>query len=499
MDGVIGPPARCNNQTYMAATTLMSLPTEPSALLAVAPRMVGRFSIRAEIGRGSNGVVYSAFDPVLSREVAIKAIPLMHDRKWSERIEANFLNEAKAAAGLNHPHIVTVFDAGKTDSLAYLAMERLYGRDLHEVIVSGQHFSPRQVASLMTRVADAVHFAHKRGLIHRDIKPSNIFIQRDGKPKVLDFGVALANLGEPSGTERRQLIGTPNYMSPEQALGRKLDARSDVFSIGTILYELLAGRRAFDGSTIDETLAQVISDAPPALESQKANLPPRLVEICNRALEKDIEKRYQSAGDLRNDLAAFAGQPSTNAANQSLYATLGGSRAVLENVGDLLWRRATPRAVVVAVVVAVVITAWLAISDSASPPVVAEAPPTQATPPAPTSIVEEAPLVTAAPAQVRTLPAEPPRPARKPTGRITRTETSSAQTLAAAEGFVTLAVAPWGEVFVDGATRGVSPPLNRLNLPSGVHVIEVRNGTAPPFSARVEVRPGQTLTLQHRF
>src|SRR5215470_18263323 len=132
---------RCNNRTCMAATTLMSLPTEPSALLASAPRMVGRFSIRAEIGRGSNGVVYSAFDPVLSREVAIKAIPLTHDRRWSERIEANFLNEAKAAAGLNHPHIVTVFDAGKSETLAYLAMERLHGRDLHEVIVSGQHFS----------------------------------------------------------------------------------------------------------------------------------------------------------------------------------------------------------------------------------------------------------------------------------------------------------------------------------------------------------------------
>jgi serine/threonine-protein kinase len=458
--------------------------------------MVGRFSVRAEIGRGSNGVVYSAFDPVLSREVAIKAIPLTADRKWSERIEANFLNEAKAAAGLNHPHIVTVFDAGKTDSLAYLAMERLHGRDLHEVIVSGQHFSPRQVASLITRVADAVHFAHKRGLIHRDIKPSNIFILRDGKPKVLDFGVALANLGEVTGTERRQLIGTPNYMSPEQALGRKLDARSDVFSIGTILYELLAGRRAFDGSTIDETLAQVISDAPAPIDAQKQNIPQRLIEICNKALEKDIEKRYQSAGDLRNDLAAFAGQPATNAANQSSYVTQSGARAVLDQVGDVLWRRATPRTIALAVAAALVIAAWLALGDSAhapTPEVAAPAPPPQA----PTPIVIEPPPVATAPVETKPQP-EPSKPAKKAT-RVTRTETSTAQALASAEGFVTLAVAPWGEVFVDGATRGVSPPLNRIALPSGVHVIEVRNGSAPPFLARVEIKPGQTLNLQHRF
>ncbi len=480
----------------MAASTLMSLPTEPSALLAAAPRMVGRFSIRDEIGRGSNGVVYSAFDPVLSREVAIKAIPLTQDRKWSERIEANFLNEAKAAAGLNHPHIVTVFDAGKSDTLAYLAMERLHGRDLHEVIVSGQQFSPRQVASLMTRVADAVHFAHKRGLVHRDIKPSNIFIQRDGKPKVLDFGVALANI-DASSTEKRQLIGTPNYMSPEQALGRKLDARSDVFSIGTILYELLAGRRAFDGNTIDETLAQVISDAPAPLAELRPTLPSRLIDICNKALEKDIEKRYQSAGDLRNDLAAFAGQPSTNAANQARYGTQGGARAIASNVGSLLWQRVTAKSIGITVVGVVALIAWLVVTQEPQRPQAAQAPAAQM-PVAPPPAVVESP-----PAPVAALPVEPPpvvvEPAKQRKPRVARTELPSAQPVNNAEGFVSLAVTPWGEVFVDGTTRGVSPPLSKLTLPTGVHTIEVRNGSAPPFSARVEIKPGQTLALQHRF
>src|SRR4030095_8022817 len=175
-----------------------------------------------------------------------------------------------------------------------------------------------------------------------------------------------------------------------QALCRQPNARTGVFSIGTFLYELLAGRRAFDGSTIDETLAQVISDAPAPIDAQKQNIPQRLIEICNKALEKDIEKRYQSAGDLRKDLAAFAGQPATNAANQSSYATQGGTRAVLDQVGDVLWRRATPRTIALAVVAALAITAWLALLDSKHAPTTEVAAPAPA-PQAPTPTVNEPP------------------------------------------------------------------------------------------------------------
>lgn len=132
--------------------TLATLPTEPSARLVAAPAAIGRFQIRGEIGRGSNGVVYAAHDPVLGREVAIKAIPLTDDEYFRQQVEANFLNEAKAAAGVNHPNIVTVFDAGKSDQLAYIAMERLHGRDLHDFLVSGQRLGYRQIAHLMARV-----------------------------------------------------------------------------------------------------------------------------------------------------------------------------------------------------------------------------------------------------------------------------------------------------------------------------------------------------------
>ena len=270
------------------------------------PKTIGRFTILNEIGRGSYGVVWAAQDPVLAREVAIKVIPLAREAEFRTQIEANFLREAKSAGGMSHPSIVTIYDAGKTDAFAYIAMERLHGQDLHEYLASGNRMSPRQAASMMMRLADAIHYANKRGLVHRDIKPSNIFLSRDLKPKLLDFGTALAPTprdAKDKGT--RQLVGTPNYMSPEQAKGEPLDARSDIFSLGTILYELLAGRRAFDGRTIDETLEQVLGARPRAVDKIRPETPEPLVAIVRKAMERDPANRYQKASDFRNALADF--------------------------------------------------------------------------------------------------------------------------------------------------------------------------------------------------
>ena len=234
---------------FGAATKTSALELDGAAPVPVPPQTIGRFTVLNEIGRGSYGVVYAAHDPVLGREVAIKIIPLSSEERYRHQIEASFLREAKSAGGMSHPGIVTIYDADKTDALAYIAMERLHGQDLHEYLASGNRMNPRQAAAMMMRVADAIHYANKRGLVHRDIKPSNIFLSRDLKPKLLDFGTALAPVAEPMPKGTRQLVGTPNYMSPEQARGESLDARSDIFSLGTILYELLAGRRAFDGDS----------------------------------------------------------------------------------------------------------------------------------------------------------------------------------------------------------------------------------------------------------
>jgi serine/threonine-protein kinase len=480
--------------------TLITLPTEPSALIADAPRTVGRFTIRTEIGRGSNGVVYSAYDPVLSREVAIKAMPLTQNGAWHARMEESFLNEAKIAAGLNHPHIVTVFDAGRTETLAYIAMERLHGRDLHEVIAAGHNLTFRQVASLIARVADAVHFAHKRGLVHRDIKPSNIFLLKDGKPKVLDFGVALAHVADAGSSEKRQLIGTPNYMSPEQALGNKLDPRSDVFSLGTILYELLAGRRAFEGKTIDETLRQVVSDAPPALDTLQPNVPPALIEIVGRALEKDVARRYQTAGELRNALAAFSSQPSTAAAN--LAYSSGSLQVKLQRSINRAFRGPNGKQNAIAAALLLVVgvagvTLYALNQDEEEAKPVAAAPAPKPVP----IVVAPAPEPPApAPTAAQTAADNAAAAARAQAKRIVRTDPAKPQRVApVGDGYVAFAVTPWGEVYVNGVRHGVSPPLTKLTLAPGTHSIEIRNSAAQPFTARIEVKPGQTATVQHRF
>jgi serine/threonine-protein kinase len=505
----------------MMLSTLATVPAEPSAALRTLPRLIGRFSVRSEIGRGSNGVVYAAVDPMLGREIAIKAIPLSTDDFFRRQIEANFLQEAKSAAILNHQGIVTVFDAGKTEDLAYIAMERLHGRDLHEFLAAGQTLDPIRAAALMARVADAVHYAHKQGLIHRDIKPSNIFLLRDGKPKVLDFGIALANRAEGPATQKRQLIGTPNYMSPEQALGRKLDARSDVFSLGAILYELLAGRRAFEGKTIEDTVSQVIANTPAPLDDVRPELPRPLIEIVQRAMAGDLEVRYASSADLRNALAAFGAANGPNTARRAAVrdpadappAPPGWWAELLDSARRAPWlTTAVALLAIAALGLAAFSISHRGSGEAAAGATTAAVAPAAALPRPPaagregSAPADPAPQAPPAASQIPSRadaghPAEgvPETPRVAVVTRRPRAEPAPAPIAPPADGVVSLAVAPWGEVFVDGATRGVSPPLTRLPLPAGLHSIEIRNGDAPAFTARVEIRPGQTLSVQHRF
>ena len=444
--------------------SVASTVSEPSTWLKSTPATIGRFTLRGEIGRGSNGVVFAAQDPMLAREVAIKALPLTRNGEFQSKIEAVFVNEAKAAGRLNHPHIVTIFDAGQNDDLAYIAMERLYGLDLHEFMAAGKKLSFQKVALLMARVADALHYAHKQGLVLRDIKPGNIFVQRDGKPKVLDFGVALAAL-HPNNSA--QLIGTPNYMSPEQAQRQPIDARSDVFSLGTILYELLGNRRAFDGHSVEETLAQVIRCTPTPLEQLRHDVPPPLLTIVRKALARDPAQRYATAGELRNALAAFAGRtlmrdeqrlPATRLKPWH-WAAAAGVLVVAIGVGTLLGRLITIDPIPIAAV---------PVDDTAAAGTIAAG--------AVGAAAAGAAAAAAAP------PAEAPAPPALPK-----------------DGTLTLAIAPWGEVVVNGERRGVSPPLKQLVLKPGTYKVEVRNGNAQPYVAEVTVKPGQASPLRHKF
>ncbi len=470
--------------------------TEPQVAAGEAPvpmpKTIGRFTILNEIGRGSYGVVWAAHDPVLAREVAIKVIPLAREAEFRTQIEANFLREAKSAGGMSHPSIVTIYDAGKTDAFAYIAMERLHGQDLHEYLAGGNRMSPRQAASMMMRLADAIHYANKRGLVHRDIKPSNIFLSRDLKPKLLDFGTALAPAPQEAKDKgTRHLVGTPNYMSPEQAKGELLDARSDIFSLGTILYELLTGRRAFDGRTIDETLEQVIDSQPRAVDKVRPDTPAALATIVRKAMERDPAMRYQKASDLRNALAEFV----EGSRAPGVDISIGAQPADTEP--PPIVRRAPLKILLggLAAVAAAVIV-YLALRPPSPPPrveviapqpvVPAPAPPPAAAAPASTeSAAEDAKAAEAKSADTKALPR--------------RRAESSASAVPLRDGTVALAITPWGEVVVDGVTRGVSPPLTQLALSPGPHTVEVRNESSPPFSVRIELRSGETISLQHRF
>jgi serine/threonine-protein kinase len=481
---------------------------------SVRPVQIGRFVVQEEIGRGSNGVVYAATDPVLGREVAIKAIPLDAANSRGDTSNALFLQEAKTAAGLNHPGIVTVFEAGQSDNLAFIAMERLHGVDLHHWLADHRVMSPRSAAALVARVADALHFAHQRGLIHRDIKPSNIFLGPDGKPKLLDFGVALAHSTDTPDGARPRLIGTPNYMSPEQARGQPLDPRSDVFSLGAILYELLSGHGAFEGDSVETILGKVVRSNPPPLSHWRPDMDPLMSTIVDRALAKEPSKRYPDAAQLRNDLAGFAGRQSTAAATVSTTPPL---TLLSEIPGNPLWRRVG--LAVLAVVAASCLLSlgvWLGRQSAAPVPdvssVATDRPePTQqpgntqplAPEPVPASMPSAAPDITRKDPVVARHPDTTPPPHKAvstpaPTS-APEAPISPPPSPPQAPGTLALAIVPWGQVLVDGTNVGYAPPLNRLSLQPGRHTIEIRNGGAPEYLTQVQVESGKLVTIQHRF
>ena len=275
-------------------------------------------------------------------------------------------------------------------------------------------------------------------------------------------------------------------MSPEQAKGEPLDARSDIFSLGTILYELLTGRRAFDGRTIDETLDQVIAAHPRAVDKLRPDTPAPLVAVVRKAMDRNPAQRYQRASDLRNALADFVEGSRSATTEVSMAAR------PAEEPAATAWSRAPVKALIGGVaIVAAALIVFLALQPAPAPPPVAAVP-------APVLPEPVAPQAGEATAEVTAPAVEETRPTEAKAGPRRRSEASSTA-IPVRDGVVNLAVTPWGEVYVDGASRGVSPPLTQLTLPSGSHTIEVRNGSAAPFAVRIELRSGETISLQHRF
>jgi serine/threonine protein kinase len=263
-------------------------------------KQLGRYRIESELGRGAMGVVYKAHDPVLDRTVALKTIVLDNDAHEREEFHSRFFQEAKAAARLNHPALITIYDFGEEGGLAYMAMELLGGTELSERMKQGP-IPLYEAISIAEQVAEGLAFAHDNGVIHRDIKPGNITLLPRGRVKIMDFGIARLKSSELK-TQLGTRLGTPKYMSPEQTSGGTIDHRTDIFSLGIVLYEMLTGVKLFRGDNLSQVLHNVVAFVPPPPSRIKPEVTSLLDLVVMRALAKKPGDRYGSAWEMADDL-----------------------------------------------------------------------------------------------------------------------------------------------------------------------------------------------------
>ena len=292
---------------------------------------LGEYEVKSLVGSGGMGEVYRARDSRLGRDVAIKVLPSFLSSD-SDRLR-RFEQEARAAAALNHPNILAVFQMGTYEGTPYLVSELLEGETLREQIKRGR-LSVHKAIDYAVQIARGLAAAHEKGIVHRDLKPENLFVTKDGRVKILDFGLAKLTQQSSSehsaltlaeGTEAGVVMGTVGYMSPEQVRGQAADNRADIFAFGAILYEMLAGKRAFQKPTSPETMTAILNEDPPGISQVVANIPPALQRMVHRCLEKNPEQRFQSASDLAFALDALSDSGSSSPAKAANVVT-GGRR-----------------------------------------------------------------------------------------------------------------------------------------------------------------------------
>ena len=282
------------------------------------PARIGNFEVIRQIGSGGMGSVYLGRDPELDRQVAIKVIrEEVHDQEALDR----FFREARAAAALRHPNIITIYASGQQDHQPYMAMEFVDGESLADIIKQRRNVALSDKISYLEQICAGLHFAHHAGIVHRDVKPANVMVDREGVVRILDFGIA--RIEGSAMTQDGAMIGSLNYMSPEQMLGRPVDLRSDIFSAGAVAYELLCYQQAFKGGLNDGLLHRLPHEDPPALAALYPGLPPALERVVMRALEKAPESRFQNLAEMRSAILDVQAGPQPEEAHTVLIARPG--------------------------------------------------------------------------------------------------------------------------------------------------------------------------------
>lgn len=266
--------------------------------------MLGRYKILKELGRGAMGVVYLGKDPTIQRFVAIKTMRLdeIDDAEKLQEVKTRFFREAESTGRLTHPNIVTIYDAGEEQDLGYIAMEVLEGTTLKHWSRKPNLLPLDKLIPILATVADALDYAHQEGVVHRDIKPANIMITKGATVKVMDFGIA--KMASSSKTQTNIVLGTPTYMSPEQIAGKKVDGRSDVFSLGVVLYEMLSGRPPFTADNLSALLFAIAHNPHPSIKVLRPDIAPALQQVLDQALEKDPAMRFRRAAEFAQELRA---------------------------------------------------------------------------------------------------------------------------------------------------------------------------------------------------
>ncbi len=483
-----------------------------------ARRRFGRYVVEAELGGGAMGIVYRAQDPLIERKVALKVLSPGLLPAEEVDFRERFFREAKSAGRLNHPNIVTIYDVGESsdeNGLPYIAMELLTGLTVRESLDSGVVLPVRKVTEVGLLVIRGLDYAHQHGIVHRDVKPANIMLSRKGTVKIMDFGIALpSDAGKAS---RDAMLGSPKYMAPEQLAGDTVDGRTDLFALGVTLYEMLTGKDPFDADSIPTVMHNILHRDPPPPSTLNPDVPPELDQVVMRALAKDPEARFPNAREMgralvpvrrmlkdRETLGPARLAPGARASAAPAAAAHGPAAERVRRPA-----RRTVLAVLAVLAAALAAGTVLFFGRSAPHPQVALAPlarPAVAEPAAvaagagqPNAAIDASQATAAEPDAETSDSAQAPLPAGAMPKAANRSPVRDAARQPLPPGRLALSVLPWGEIRVDGRPRGVTPPLHSLELPAGVHRVEIRNADFPPLVRRIRIRAGKTTSIDHRF